>query len=205
MSKKNKQNQAKELLKKYSFVLIILGAVATHFVINGMDLKDNDRIGYVLIMWLAASAIVFNMILYHFNKNYRDGWNDFNKGEMDIAALTGEKSDKRVYIEKDGVATNAVVERISKYIVGQNFAAKALYRMITYSFFDKSGNKFTKTKKYNDQALHNILKVGDYIKILYDESNPADSVIFHEEVNSKVKWHQLQQKKFTITIVNNTK
>jgi hypothetical protein len=77
--------------------------------------------------------------------------------------------------------------------------------MITYSFSDKNGNKLIKTKKYNDQALQNIPKAGDQIRIIYDESNPSDSVIFHEEKNPKVKWHQQQQKKFTIKILNNTK
>lgn len=203
-SEKNQENKPRSLIKKLSFLWVLLGAVLIHFWINHLGLKDGDRYGYIIILWLAATAISFNMILYSFSKGYKDGWNDFNNGEFDIDAITGKKTDKRIYIENNGVLTEAVVEKISNRVF-RSIVIRVIYCMITYSFFDKKGNKVIKIKKYNDQGLQNIPKIGDKIKIIYDESNPSDSVIFHEEINPKVKWYQQKQKKFTITIINNTK
>lgn len=203
-SENNQENKPRSLAKKLSFLWVILGAALIHFWINNLGLKDGDRFGYIIILWLAAVAISFNMILYSFSKGYKDGWDDFGKGEFDIVALSGKKTDKRIRIEKNGILTNALVEKVSSHVL-RSTIVRVVYCMITYSFSDKNGNKLIITKKYNDQFLQNIPKTGDQIRVIYDESNPSDSVIFHEEKNPKVKWYQQQQKKFTITILNNTK
>lgn len=95
--------QKKSLLKKFGFLWVISGAFMVHALINKLELEERDRVGYILILWLAASAVVFNMILYHFSKPYKDGWDDFGKGESDIVGLGGKKTDKRIYIEKNGI------------------------------------------------------------------------------------------------------
>lgn len=184
---------------------MLLGALLTHIIINNFGLEYGDRIGYITILWLAALAISFNMILYSFSKKYKDGWDDAKRGEFDIVGINGKKTDKRIYIEKKGIVSDALVEGVSKNVMGQNFAVKAVICMITYSFVDKDGNKIKKIKKYNDQVLYNFPKVGDKIKIIYDESNSDDSVILHEEVNQEIKWNKLKQKKYTITIINSIK
>lgn len=192
------------ILKKFSFLLVLLGALVTHMIINNLVIKSGDRIGYIVILWLAASAISFNMILYSFSKKYKDGWNDFNKGEFDIDTISGKKTEKRICIENSGLFSEGLIEKISNHVF-RSVVIRVVYCIITYSFFDKEGNKITKIKKYNDQGLKNIPKVGDKVKILYDPLNPNNSVIFHEEVNQEIESNKLKQKKYTITIINSIK
>ena len=198
-SKENQENKTISLVKKLSFLWVILGAALIHFLIKKVGFVETKEGIYIFLLWFGATVIIVRFIAYNFTSSYRGRWNDYNNSELDISENDKKVIQKRLDVEKNGIVGVAEVIRVSS--VGFGGCPTVVFYIIEYSFTDKSGKKFIILKKYCESLVQNCLKVGDKLEIMYKEFNPSDSIMVYESAD-KVSWYKLQ-KKYKIKIITN--
>jgi hypothetical protein len=181
------------LVRFFKFLLTILVAGLVHFLIKKMGLESFNEAYSILLLWMFSLLVAFCFLAGDSAK-----FTEVNSSESDFSPFPYKPTQKRINLEKIGIVGVGTVEDVLKISIGAG--RPTMYRyMIKYSF-SNNGKEFVIRKRYFEELLQEIPKIGDKIKIMYDRHNPNDSIIVHQEAD-KVKWYQLQRK-FKLEIIN---
>jgi hypothetical protein len=192
--KKNKKNfKARELINKYSFVFIILGAALVHLIIKKVELDYSLERAIIFILWVVSGFV--SLILF---SKETEAQKDFRLSKSDLSAFFYKPGKDRMFLESNGIISCAIVNSATKTSVGGS--APSTYNYVVKYSFEVNGSNFTNKTRYFEGVIQNIPNIGDYIEIKYDAANPNNSIIVHEPAD-KVSWYKLQ-KKYKIKIIN---
>ena len=192
----------KSVLKKYRFLLIVPVAILLHLLVTRSGIEGPDKGTVLILIW--GCCIVIIMYNLGFYKSYIRDRDNFLNADIDVD-LFAKITKKRAYLEKFGKSSVAKITKVSKARFGYDPLNPACY-VVEYKYYDEVGNEFIGLKGLYDTIYNfypSIPVVDDKIKIIYDKSNPKDSIITHVRVD-KVPWYKLQ-KKYEIKIITNLK
>lgn len=195
----------KNILKKFSFLIVIIIAGLVHLLIKKIGFDSSIETAAIFILWAVSILTASFCALYSFDKKYREKCDTFGKAELDVISYNENPTEKRIYLERSGKSALASVEGVDIHRMASSGGGFVIF-VVKYCFCDKNNRTFSGIKQFYDSTYNfvpSVPKSNDKIKILYDESNPNDSIIVHEKAD-KVKWYQLQ-KKYKIKIITNTK
>ena len=190
----------KNVLKKYKFLLIVPVVILLHLLVKRSGIEGPDKGIALIAIWGFGVGIFLHWWGANFSSVYMQNSQDRSNVEFDIEPFQ-ELAKKIIQLNKSGKDTVASIIKVRLVRVGVG-SLNPDYYLIKYSYFSKKGDELIGLKGlYN--SLYNFIpsipKVGDKIKIFYDESNPNISTIAHEKAD-KAKWYWLQ-KKYKINII----
>ncbi|MBU6339314.1 MAG: hypothetical protein KGQ36_05045 [Rickettsiales bacterium] len=187
-SKENQENKSRSLVKKLSFLWVILLTITAHFIVYYSDLKGPSRGAWFFCVWVFGIGISRYCYLYYNNSTFKRREIDSFKLGRGWKVINIIRSDKTQY-------SKVLSDVVDFWDITPGGSFSVVYA-IKYKFKDKNQKEFFGLKRignWNYVFSPDIPKAGNKIEILYNKNDPTDSVIFYQKAK-KAKWYQWQPK-----------
>ena len=195
-SKENQENKTRSLVKKLSFLWVILGAASIHLIIKIIDLGDYYEMPILITIWAFVVTGIIGALLSLLPHNKK--WDEMLKNSelhvIETSSRTAKENEE--YLLKKGVVATADVGDV----MVKNVYNSSICGAVLINYYNPILQKNV-IKKFFEIDLKNIPKIGDKIEILYEKNHPENSMILCEKPSS-APWYKLQ-KKYKIKIINN--